>query len=72
MKIRNRQIARTDLGIIKVYKITPGKDLNPCHEAEIKNILPWLEMAEKGDILTIEVLEMPFFEYDNLPEYMGP
>lgn len=58
--------------IIIVYKITPGKDLNPCCERDPKMILSWLEEADKGDTIKIEILEMTPEEYDSLPEYMGP
>ena len=57
---------------IKVFRVTPGKDLNPFSEVEIKDVILWLEEAQPGDTITIEVLEMSKQEYDNLPEYMGP
>lgn len=57
---------------MKVYTIQPGKDLNSCTEKDIKNIIPWLEESEIGDIITIEVVEMSEEEYNFLPEYMGP
>lgn len=60
---------------IKVYKITPdynkktGKGLNPCVEKEIKDISIWLEEAQIGENILIEVKEMTKLEYRNLPEY---
>ena len=57
---------------IKIYKTYPGKDLAPCCEKDIKNVIPWLEQCEVGDVLSIEILEMEEDEYNNLPEYMGP
>ena len=57
---------------MKIYRITPDKGLNPCCEDDKESILNWLEMAEKGEILTIEILEMDGSEYAALPEYEGP
>jgi len=57
---------------MKVYKVTPDTDLNPCSEKSIDNVIPWLEMAEIGEKITIEVIEMTEAEYDALPEYRGP
>ncbi|KKU51879.1 MAG: hypothetical protein UX75_C0059G0007 [Candidatus Moranbacteria bacterium GW2011_GWE2_47_10] len=57
---------------MKVYKVTPGKDLNPCTEKDPAAALVWLEESEPGDVITIEVKEMSLADYEALPEYMGP
>lgn len=57
---------------MKIYRITPGKDLNQCCEKDPKNILVWFEESEPGDIVTVETIEMEEYEYDALPEYIGP
>ncbi len=57
---------------IVMYKVIPGKGCNPCCEKEIKSVCVWLEEAEVGDELKIEVIEMTENEYNELPEYMGP
>jgi hypothetical protein len=55
-----------------VYKVTPGKDLNPCIEKDPSATLIWLEESQPGDVITIEVKEMTEAEFEALPEYMGP
>ncbi len=57
---------------MKIFKVWPDGDLNPCIEKEPEACLVWLEEAEPGDNIRIEVLEMAQEEYDKLPEYMGP
>ena len=57
---------------VKVFKITPDKDLCPCTEKDFNAVLPWLEESESGAVITIEVMEMTEEEYESLPEYMGP
>lgn len=57
---------------IKVYKITPGEGLNPCCEKDPQMVLQWLEEAEVGDKIKIEVLLMTQDVYRALPEYAGP
>ena len=57
---------------MKVYKVTPGIGLNPCCEKDLKTIQIWVEEAEPGEILTVEILEMSEVEYNKFPEYMGP
>jgi hypothetical protein len=73
MKLTKRQHRRTDIKYKKrIYKVSPGKSLNPCCEDDIKNVMSWLQEAEAGEVITIEILEMTPEEYDALPEYMGP
>ena len=55
-----------------VFKVWPGVDLNPCCEKDPAAVLVWLEEAEPGETIKIEVIEMTEEEYDKLPEYMGP
>ena len=57
---------------MNVFKVWPGEGLNPCIEKDPSACLTWLEEAEPGDTVKIEVLEMTEAEYDALPEYMGP
>jgi len=57
---------------MKVYKITPLPDFNPCTEKDIKDLMIWLEESEPGDSFKVDVLEMTEEEYAALPEYMGP
>lgn len=57
---------------MKVFKVTPGEGLAPCCEKEIKNVSVWIEEAERGEVITVEVLEMSEKEYEELPEYIGP
>jgi hypothetical protein len=57
---------------MKVYKIYPGKDLNPCCEKNPEAVLIWLEESELGEEIKIKILEMTEDEYEKLPEYTGP
>jgi hypothetical protein len=59
---------------MKVYKVTPCKDCNPCTEKDIEAVKVWLEEADptNNEVITIEPMEMSEEEYDNLPEHMGP
>lgn len=57
---------------MKVFKVWPGADLNPCCEKDANAVLVWLEESQPNEIIKIEVLEMTEAEYDALPEYMGP
>jgi len=57
---------------MKIYKVTPGEDLNPCHEKNIEDVFVWIQEAEIGDKITIEVKEMDEKYFDSLPEYEGP
>lgn len=57
---------------MKVFKISPGKDLNWCIEKNPENIISWIAESEVGNTITIEVIEMTEKEYENLPEYEGP
>lgn len=57
---------------MKVYKIIPGEGLNPCCEKDVNAIISWLTEATAGEVIKIEITEMPEEEYNNLPEYMGP
>jgi len=57
---------------IKVFRVTPGKGLNSCCEKNFELIKAWLDEAEPGDVITIEVLRMMEDVYANLPEYAGP
>lgn len=57
---------------MKVFKVWPGVDLNPCCEKDANAVLVWLEESQPNEIIKIEVLEMTEAEYDALPEYMGP
>ena len=57
---------------MRVFKVTPGKDLCPCTEKDPSAVLVWLEESEPGTTITIEVMEMTEEEYNTLPEYMGP
>lgn len=57
---------------MKVYQVTPDKDLCPCTEKDPKAVLVWLEESEIGAVTTIDVMEMTEEEYNALPEYMGP
>lgn len=61
---------------MKVYKVTPCKDLNTCCEKDINSvmacIMAWIEDPQAGDPLTIEIIEMSENEDNSLPEYMGP
>ena len=57
---------------MKVFKVWPGVDLNPCCEKDPAAALIWLEEAEPGEVIKIEVMEMTEKEYEALPEYEGP
>ena len=57
---------------MKVYKVTPGEGLEPCIETEPSAAISWLECAEIGDVITIEIKEMTEAEFEALPEYRGP
>ena len=57
---------------IKVFRITPGKRLNPCYEKDVDAIRDWMAAADPGEILTIEVLKMQEDVFMHLPEYKGP
>lgn len=57
---------------MKVFKVWPGADLNPCCENTLDAVSYWLDMAESGDTIKIEVLEMTEAEYEAMPEYTGP
>jgi hypothetical protein len=57
---------------MKVFKVWPSVDLNPCIEKDPSACMVWLEESEPGDVIKIEVLEMTEAEYDALPEYTGP
>ena len=57
---------------MKIFKVYPDVDLNPCCEKDPAAVLPWLEESEPGETIKIEVIEMTEEEYDKLPEYMGP
>jgi hypothetical protein len=57
---------------MKVYNISPGKGCNKCCEKDPKNALIWLEEAEPGETITIDVMEMSEEDFNSLPEYMGP
>lgn len=57
---------------MKVFKVWPGVDLNPCCEKTLDAVAYWLDMAEAGDTITIKAIEMTEAEYEALPEYMGP
>jgi hypothetical protein len=57
---------------MKIYKITPGEMLNPVCEKDSTSILSWLEEAESGEKIVIDIIEMTEDEYNDLPEYMGP
>lgn len=57
---------------MKVFKVWPGVDLNPCCEKTLDAVSYWLDMAENGDTIKIEIIEMTESEYDALPEYTGP
>ena len=57
---------------MKVFKVYPGVDLNPCCEKYPADVLVWLEEAEPGEVVKIEVMEMTEEEYEALPEYEGP
>ena len=57
---------------MKVFKVYQDEDFNPCYEKEISAIMLWLEKANEGNKIKIEVFEMTENEYNALPEYMGP
>lgn len=57
---------------MKIFKVTPGKDLNPCHEKKLLSVMEWIQNAEVGDMITIEIKEMKEEDFDSLPEYEGP
>ena len=41
---------------MKIFKVWPGENLNPCCEKTLDAIGYWLDMAEKGDIVKIEIM----------------
>lgn len=57
---------------MKIFKVWPGENLNPCCEKTLDAVAYWLDMAEKGDIVKVEIMEMTETEYESLPEYTGP
>jgi hypothetical protein len=57
---------------MKVFNVSPGKGCNSCLEKEIENVVVWLEEAEIGETITIEIKEMSERRYDRMPEFMGP
>ena len=63
---------RGDMAKIRVYKIIPGEDCNPCHEKNMSAVLAWLTSSSPEEKITIEILGMEEAEYDRMPEYMGP
>ncbi len=60
------------MGIIRIYVVTPGRDLMPCTERYIENVKAWLEEADVGDTVQIDIREIEESEYEDLPEYIGP
>ncbi len=55
-----------------VYKTYPDKDCSPCIEKSPQAVMIWLQEAQPGETITVEVMEMSEDEYNSLPEYMGP
>ncbi len=55
-----------------VFEVNPGKGLNRCTEKNAEAVLVWLQEAQPGDTIIVNVKEMTEEAYAHLPEYMGP
>ena len=57
---------------MRVYKVTPCKDCDPCIEQSLEAVMSWIEEASDDAKIVVIPTEMSEAELDDLPDYMGP
>lgn len=69
---KNNMVETKKEETMRVYKVTPVEGLNPCIEKYPEDVAVWLQEAEVGEKITVEIIEMSEKEFENLEEYLGP